>query len=140
MAELFVNEIMDAQAEALAARATGGTAAVLATLHAAFGERDPAFARALSPGLREDCRHLPQIGRAAGGCRGRRTGLPRLPLRVLSAPSRQQRAGAGNRELERGSRAVQVFPSSRSLIRMMGAVFSEMGEAGRPGDGSPRNP
>lgn len=37
----------------------------------------------------------------------------------------QERA---NRELKRRSRVVQVFPSRKSLIRMMGAVFSEMDE------------
>ena len=37
----------------------------------------------------------------------------------------QERA---NRELKRRSRVVQVFPSRRSLIRMLGAVFSEMDE------------
>nr|WP_222705694.1 transposase [Collinsella sp. BA40] len=38
-----------------------------------------------------------------------------------------------NRELKRRSRVVQVFPSRKSPIRMMGAVFSEMDEdwAGR---------
>ena len=37
------------------------------------------------------------------------------------------------RELKRASRVMQVFPSRNSLIRMMGAVFSEMDEdwAGR---------
>ena len=33
-----------------------------------------------------------------------------------------------NRELKRRSRVVQVFPSGKSLIRMMGAVFAEMDE------------
>ena len=33
-----------------------------------------------------------------------------------------------NRELKRRSRVVQVFPSGKSLIRMMGAVFSEKDE------------
>ena len=37
----------------------------------------------------------------------------------------QERA---DRDLERRSRAVQVFPSRKSLIRMLGAVFSEMDE------------
>ena len=38
-----------------------------------------------------------------------------------------------NRELKRRSRVVQVLPGRKSLIRMMGAVFSEMDEdrAGR---------
>ena len=38
-----------------------------------------------------------------------------------------------NRELKRRSRVVQVFPSRKSPIRMMGAVFSEMA-----GDGAGR--
>ena len=37
----------------------------------------------------------------------------------------QERA---NRELKRRSRVVQVLPSRKSLIRMLGAVFSEMDE------------
>ena len=37
----------------------------------------------------------------------------------------QERA---NRELKRRSRVVQVFPSRKLLIRMMGAVFAEMDE------------
>lgn len=37
----------------------------------------------------------------------------------------QERA---NRELKRRSRVVQVLPSRKALIRMMGAVFSEMDE------------
>lgn len=52
-------------------------------------------------------------------------GFPYAYYRRLRANNAQERA---NRELERGSRVVQVFPSSRSLIRMMGAVFSEMDE------------
>lgn len=42
----------------------------------------------------------------------------------------QERA---NRELKRRNRVVQFFPIRKSLIRMMGAVFSEMDEdwAGR---------
>ena len=36
--------------------------------------------------------------------------------------------GRANRELRRRSRVVQVFPSRRSLIRMLGAVFAEMDE------------
>lgn len=38
-----------------------------------------------------------------------------------------------DRKLKRASRVVQVFPSRKSLIRMMGAVLSEMDEdwAGR---------
>ena len=45
--------------------------------------------------------------------------------RRLRTNNVQERA---NRELKRRSRVVQVFPSRRSLIRMMGAVFAEMDE------------
>ena len=43
----------------------------------------------------------------------------------LRANNVQERA---NRELKRRSRVVQVLPGRKSLIRMMGAVFSEMDE------------
>lgn len=45
--------------------------------------------------------------------------------RRLRTNNVQERA---NRELKRRSRVVQVFPSRKSLIRMLGAVFSEMDE------------
>ena len=43
----------------------------------------------------------------------------------LHTSNMRERTG---RELKRTSRVVQVFPSRNSLIRMMGAVFSEMDE------------
>lgn len=51
--------------------------------------------------------------------------FPYARHRRLRASSVQER---GNRELKRRSRAVHAFPSRRSSIRMMGAVFSGMDE------------
>nr|WP_233546197.1 transposase [Collinsella sp. AF08-23] len=51
--------------------------------------------------------------------------LPYAHHRRLRTNNVQERA---NRELKRRSRVVQVFPSRRPLIRMLGAVFSEMDE------------
>ncbi|MFR5093385.1 MAG: transposase [Adlercreutzia equolifaciens] len=45
--------------------------------------------------------------------------------RRLRTNNVQERA---NRELKRRSRVVQVFPSRKSLVRMLGAVFAEMDE------------
>ncbi len=51
--------------------------------------------------------------------------FPYAHHRRLRTNNVQERA---NRELKRRSRVVQVFPSRKSLIRMLGAVFSEMDE------------
>lgn len=86
--------------------------------------RPGAGARALPPRLRGDRRHMPEGGRAFRGRGGRCSGLPGLSLRAPSALAhQQQRTGAD----QSGAQA-QVFPSKKSLIRMLGAVFSEMGE------------
>ena len=104
-------------------------AAVLAILHAVFDERDPALVRELY--------HL-ACGEIAGIC-PRAAGLledaeadalayldfPYAHHRRIRTNNVQERA---NRELKRRSRVVQVFPSRKSLIRMLGAVFSEMDE------------
>ena len=50
---------------------------------------------------------------------------PCAPQASIRTNNVQERA---NRELKRRSRVVQVFPSRKSLIRMLGAVFSEMDE------------
>ncbi len=52
--------------------------------------------------------------------------FPYAHHRRLRTNNVQERA---SRELKRRSRVVQVFPSRKSLIRMLGAVFSEMDEA-----------
>lgn len=104
-------------------------AAVLAILHAVFDERDPALVREL---------HHLACGEIAGIC-PRAAGLledaeadalayldfPYAHHRRIRTNNVQERA---NRELKRRSRVVQVFPSRKSLIRMLGAVFSEMDE------------
>ena len=104
-------------------------AAVLAILHAVFDERDPALVRELY--------HL-ACGEMAGICPRAADLLedaeadalayldfPYAHHRRLRTNNVQERA---NREIKRRSRVVQVFPSRRSLIRMLGAVFSEMDE------------
>lgn len=104
-------------------------AAVLAIPHAVFGERDPALVREL---------HRLACGEIAGIC-PRAAGLledaeadalayldlPYAHHRRIRTIDVQERA---NRELERRSRVVQVFPSGESPIRMLGAVFAEMDE------------
>lgn len=104
-------------------------AAVPAILHAVFDERDPALVRELY--------HL-ACGEIAGMCPKAADLLedaeadalayldfPYAHHRRLRTNNVQERA---DRDLERRSRAVQVFPSRKSLIRMLGAVFSEMDE------------
>lgn len=63
--------------------------------------------------------------RNAASCAPARLDFPYAHHRRLRTNNVQERA---NRELKRRSRVVQVFPSRRSPIRMMGAIFSEMDE------------
>lgn len=104
-------------------------AAVLAILHAVFDERDPDLVRELY--------HL-ACGEMSGFCPKAAAlmeeaeadalaylDFPYAHHRRLRTNNVQERA---NRELKRRSRVVQVFPSRKSLIRMLGAVFSEMDE------------
>ena len=108
--------------------------AVLGILRAVFAERDPELVREL---------YQLAIGQIEGFCPKAAEFLEDAEadaLAYLDFPYEhhvrlrtnnvQERA---NRELKRRSRVVQVFPSRKSLIRMMGAVFSEMDEdwAGR---------
>lgn len=104
-------------------------AAVLSILKAVFAENDPDLVRELY--------HL-ACGEIAGFCPRAADLLedaecdtlayldfPHEHHRRLRTNNVQERA---NRELKRRSRVVQVFPSRKSLIRMLGAVFSEMDE------------
>lgn len=104
-------------------------ATLLAILHAVFDERDPDLVRELY--------HL-ACQKVSGFC-PKAAGLledaeadalayldfPYAHHRRLRTNNVQKRA---NRELKRRSRVVQVFPSRKSLIRMLGAVFAEMDE------------
>jgi putative transposase len=109
-------------------------AAICSIMRAVFAESDPALVREL---YRLAC------GEVAGICPKAAELLedaepdalayldfPHGHHRRLRTNNVQERA---NRELKRRSRVVQVFPSRKSLIRMMGAVFAEMDEgwAGR---------
>ena len=109
-------------------------AAVLSILHAVFSESDPALVREL---YQRACGEIARICPAAAELLedAEPDALAYLDFpyehhRRLRTNNVQERA---NRELKRRSRVVQVFPSRRSLIRMMGAVFAEMDEewAGR---------
>ncbi len=109
-------------------------AAVLSILHAVFSEDDPALVREL---YQRACAEIESICPAAAelleGAEPDALAYLDFPFehhRRLRTNNVQERA---NRELKRRSRVVQVFPSRKSLIRMMGAVLSEMDEdwAGR---------
>ena len=108
--------------------------AVPGILKAVFAERDPELAR-------EPCqlataqieRFCPKAAEVLEGAEADAPAYLDFPYEHhvgLRANNVRERA---NRELERRSRVVQVFPSRKSPIGMMGAVFSEMDEdwAGR---------
>lgn len=103
--------------------------ALLAILHAVFDERDPDLVREL---YHLACREIESFCPKAAGLLEEAEAdalayldFPHAHHRRLRTNNVQERA---NRELKRRSRVVQVFPSRRSLIRMLGAVFSEMDE------------
>lgn len=104
-------------------------AAVLAILHAVFDERDPALVRELYHlaceeigGFAPKAADLLEDAEADALAY---LGFPYAHHRRIRTNNVQERA---NRELKRRSRVVQVLPSRKSLIRMLGAVFSEMDE------------
>nr|WP_283171698.1 transposase [Curtanaerobium respiraculi] len=108
--------------------------AVLGILKAVFASRDPELVRELYQLATEQiegfCPKAAEVLEEAEADALAYLDFPyehRVRLRTNNV---QERA---NRELKRRSRVVQVFPSRKSLIRMMGAVFSEMDEdwAGR---------
>lgn len=104
-------------------------AAALAIPHAAFAERDPGLVRELCHlACREICSFCPKAAELLEEAEAdalAHLDFPYARHRRLRTSNVQERA---NRELKRRSRVVQVFPSRKSLIRMLGAVFSEMDE------------
>ncbi len=104
-------------------------AAVLAILHAVFDERDPNLVRELYHLACDEvagiCAKAAELLVEAATDALAYLDFPYAHHRRLRTNNVQERA---NRELKRRSRVVQVFPSRRSLIRMLGAVFSEMDE------------
>lgn len=103
--------------------------AVLAILHAVFAERDPALVRELYHLACEEVGAIcPKAADLLEGAEADALAYLDFPYdhhRRLRTNNVQERA---NRELKRRSRVVQVFPSRKSLIRMLGAVFAEMDE------------
>lgn len=104
-------------------------AAALAILHAGFAERDPGLVRGL---YRLACREICGFRPKAAGLLEEAEADALACLDFPYARRRRPRASnvreRANRELKRRSRVVQVLPSGKSLIRMPGAVFSEMDE------------
>ena len=104
-------------------------AAVLSILHAVFYKDDPALVRELYQWACEEIKPIcPAAAELLGEAEPDALAYLDFPFerhRRLRTNNVQERA---NRELKRRSRVVQVFPSRRSLIRMMGAVFAEMDE------------
>lgn len=104
-------------------------AAVLAILHAVFDERDPALVRQLYHLACDEiagfCPKASALLEEAEADALAYLDFPYAHHKRLRTNNVQERA---NRELKRRSRVVQVFPSRRSLIRMLGAVFAEMDE------------
>ena len=104
-------------------------AAVLAIMHAVFDERDPALVRELyhlaCGEVARICPRAAELLEDAGADVLAYLDLPYAHHRRLRTNNVLERA---NRELKRRSRVVRVLPFGRSLIRMLGAVLSEMDE------------
>lgn len=109
-------------------------AAICSIMHAVFAESDPALVRELYRLACDEvagiCPKAAELLEDAEPDALAYLDFPWEHHRRLRTNNVQERA---NRELKRRSRVVQVFPSRKSLIRMMGAVFAEMDEgwAGR---------
>lgn len=103
--------------------------AVLGILKAVFAERDPELVRELyqlaTERIEGFCPKAAEVLEEAEADALAYLDFPYEHHVRLRTNNVQERA---NRELKRRSRVVQVFPSRKSLIRMMGAVFSEMDE------------
>lgn len=104
-------------------------AAVLAILHAVFSGRDPDLVRELYHLACEEiegfCSEAAALLEEAEADALAYLGFPHAHHRRLRTNNVRERA---NRELKRRSRVVRVFPSKKSLIRMLGAVLAEMDE------------
>ena len=103
--------------------------AVLGILKAVFAERDPDLVRKLhrlaTARIEGFCPKATEVLEEAEADAPAHLDFPHEHHVRLRTDDVQERA---NRELKRRSRVVQVFPSRKALIRMMGAVFSEMDE------------
>lgn len=104
-------------------------AAIGSILHAIFAEKDPALVRELYhlacekiAGFNAKAAELLEEAEADALAY---LDFPHGHHRRLRANNVQERV---NREVKRRSRVVQVFPSRKSLIRMLGAVLSEKDE------------
>ena len=101
--------------------------AILSILHAVFAERDPALVRELyhlaCDQIANFCPKAAALLEEAEADALAYLDFPYAHQRRLRTNNVQERA---NREVKRRSRVVQVFPSRKSLIRLIGAVLSEM--------------
>lgn len=101
----------------------------VAILRAVFDERDPDLVREPYHLACEEiagvCHKAADLLEEAEADALAHLDFPYAHHRWLRTDNVQERA---NREPKRRSRVAQVFPSRRSLIRMLGAVFSEMDE------------
>lgn len=104
-------------------------AAILGILKAVFAERDPELVRELYHlAIDEIDKFCPKAAEVLEDAEADALAYLDFPYEHhvrLRTNNVQERA---NRELKRRSRVVQVFPNRKSLIRLMGAVFSEMDE------------
>jgi hypothetical protein len=65
------------------------------------------------------------FGGANGRGRGARALLRRFPLGALTEDLAEQPLGAAEQEIKRRTNAVRIFPTERSMIRVVEAVLSE---------------
>ena len=120
----IVHLMRDAAGNAAARRKRG---AVLGILKAVFAERDPGLVRELHHlAIEQIDGFCPKAAELLEDAEADAPAHPDLPCghhAGLRADDVQERA---NREPRYRSRVVQVFPSGKSPIGMMGAVFAEM--------------
>lgn len=108
--------------------------AVLGILKAVFAERDPGPVRGLYRLAAEQIEGFcPKAAEVPGEAGADAPACPGFPCGRRVRPRADDVRERANREPRRRGRVVQVFPSRKSPIGMMGAVFSETGEdrAGR---------